>query len=69
MSVNIDIRGDWGSPTLITIRMSVYFTDTGMKGACRCPRPTGVEMEALTGAAAAVLGGISGGSVLEKRLG
>ena len=24
------IRGDWGSPTLTTSRMSVYFTDTGI---------------------------------------
>ena len=28
MSVNIDIRGDGGSPTLTTSRMSVYFVDT-----------------------------------------
>ena len=29
MSVNIDIRGEGGSPTRTTSRMSVYFTDTG----------------------------------------
>ena len=29
-SVNIDIRGDGGSPTLTTSRMSGPFTDTGM---------------------------------------
>ena len=28
MSVNIDIRGEGGSPTLTTSRMNVYFTDT-----------------------------------------
>ena len=30
MSVNVDIRGDGGSPTLTTTRVSVYFTDAGM---------------------------------------
>ena len=30
MSVNIDIGGEGGSPTLTTSRMSVYFTDTGI---------------------------------------
>ena len=29
MSVNIDIRGDGGSPTSTTSRMSVHFTDAG----------------------------------------
>ena len=30
VSVNIDIKGEGGSPTLTASRMSVYFTDTGI---------------------------------------
>ena len=29
MSITLDMRGDRGSPTRTTCRMSLYFTDTG----------------------------------------
>ena len=34
VSVNIDIRGEGGSPTRMTSRTSVYFADTGMLQLC-----------------------------------
>ena len=38
-SVNIDIRGEDGSPTLTTSRMTAYFTDTGVDYPKYCPNP------------------------------